>query len=315
MDLQPWHPRRLVLVTRDNAEVEHLLLQRRPELECRGRDLASVTAADLAWADVYVGAQWPPAGDLADVRWVHSPYAGVDALLDGRTWPSGTLLTRTVGGFASRIGEYCLARALAACQHLPAQFEAQQERRWQPQTARELRGSRTVVVGAGRIGQGIGRAFVAAGCTVDGVSRSGEAREPFGRVWPAAGLTEAVADAHWIILALPYTPGTDGLMDRAVLDACRGAFLINVGRGRTVDEAAMIEALQNGTLRGAALDVFEAEPLPESSPLWALPNIMISAHCAAWTLPEEAAGSFLEALEALEAGRTPPLLVDLTQGY
>ena len=77
----------------------------------------------------------------------------------------------------------------------------------------------------------------------------------------------------------------------------------------------MIEALQNGTLRGTALDVFETEPLPASSPLWALPNVMISAHCAAWTLPEEAAASFLEALHALEMGRTPPLLVDLTQGY
>jgi phosphoglycerate dehydrogenase-like enzyme len=305
----------MVLATRDNEAMTRLLAQHRPDLEVRDRTPGTATPADLAWADVYVGAQWPEAGDLADVRWVHSPYAGVDALLGGRAWPAGTLLTRTVGSFATRIGEYCLARALAACQHLPSLLEAQRARRWQPRTARDLHGSRVVVVGAGHIGRGIGRAFAAAGCAVDGVSRSGRAQEPFGRVWASEQMKDAVTGAAWVILVLPHTPDTERLVDRAVLDCCEGAFLINVGRGRTVDEAALVEALQNGTLRGAALDVFETEPLPDASPLWDLPNVMLSPHCAAWTLPEEAVADLLEALDALEAGCPLPVLVDPVRGY
>lgn len=311
-----WHPRRILLVTRDNDALAAYLGARKPVLQFRARTPEAVTADDLAWADAYLGPTPPAHGDLGTVRWVHSPFAGVDTLLTAAPrWPEGTLLTRTTGRFGERIGEYCLARALAVCQQLPALIAAQQQRTWAPRPLRYLRGSRVAILGTGTIGTGIARAFNAAGCTVVGISRRGLPRPPFAQVFPVTAIRQGLADAGWVILTLPLTDATAGLVGRETLAACQGAFLMNVGRGAVVEEDALITALQDGTLAGAALDVFETEPLPPSSPLWALPNVLISPHMAALTLVEEMGDSFLDALDDIEQGRRPGLAVNLRAGY
>jgi phosphoglycerate dehydrogenase-like enzyme len=117
------------------------------------------------------------------------------------------------------------------------------------------------------------------------------------------------------VLAAPLTPGTQHLVSREVLFACRGAILINVGRGQVVDERAIPGALDAGALRGAALDVFEVEPLAESSPLWQRSDVMVSPHVAGLTNIPAAAESFLETLGSIEAGQSPIGMVDRTRGY
>ena len=128
--------------------------------------------------------------------------------------------------------------------------------------------ARALIVGTGTVGAGIARAFQGLGCVVDGVSRSGQAREPFRAVSSIAGFAGAVAGAQWLVLACPLTEETFHLLNRDRLSACGGAYLVNVGRGMLVEEEALPEALDQQWLSGAALDVFEREPLPEESPLW-----------------------------------------------
>lgn len=138
---------------------------------------------------------------------------------------------------------------------------------------------------------------------------------PFAAVHRVDALADLVGDADWIVLVVPSTPETRGLVSRAVLARCRGAVLLNAGRGAVVDEAALPEALAQGWLRAAALDVFEREPLPADSPLWADPRVLVSPHISGLTTIEGAGSGFLECLGSLEAGLIPKWQVDRSAGY
>jgi len=128
-------------------------------------------------------------------------------------------------------------------------------------------------------------------------------------------LPALVGDAEWIMLAVPNTPASRHLFSRAVMAACRGAVLLNAGRGAVLEEAALPEALDKGWLSGAALDVFETEPLPATSPLWHDGRVMISPHLSGPTTAQGAAAGFLECLASLERGEVPKWQVDRLVGY
>ncbi|HEU5219923.1 MAG TPA: NAD(P)-dependent oxidoreductase, partial [Gemmatimonadales bacterium] len=175
--------------------------------------------------------------------------------------------------------------------------------------------TRVLVVGTGVVGRGIARAFQGAGCVVEGLSRKGASQEPFARVHPVAEFAAAVRGARWLVLACPLTEDTWHLMDRGRLSQCDGAYLINVGRGALVQEELLPEALDQGWLRGAALDVFETEPLPAASPLWDRPEVTVSPHISGLTTIPGAGNGFLATLAAVEAGQRPALAVDPARGY
>ena len=275
--------------------------------------LEDVSPDDVTWAEAIVGFRKPAAG-LGSVRWVHSIGAGVDAWLrDG--WPEGVLLTRTTESFAAPIGEWVAARLLAVCQDLRRLGRSQRERTWDEFTPRLLSGTSAIVVGTGDVGQGIAERLSALGVHVAGVSRSGRPRRGFGIVHPTTELMRLVGGYQWIILAAPLTDETRGLINRDLLEHTSGAWLVNVARGELVDESAMLEALEDGRLAGAALDVFATEPLPADSRLWAHPNVMISPHIAGVTTVDGAVKGFLETLDALERGEAPPRVVDTRLGY
>lgn len=128
-------------------------------------------------------------------------------------------------------------------------------------------------------------------------------------------LPDLAGNADWLVLSLPDTPATRGLVSRDVLARCRGAVLLNAGRGTVVDEAAIPEALDAGWLRAAALDVFVTEPLPTASPLWSDRRVMISPHISGLTTIDGAASGFLECVESLERGEWPRWTVDRARGY
>ena len=163
------------------------------------------------------------------------------------------------------MAEYCLEHALVLSQRILPFQRDQAMRRWAPVEPATLRGSTAVIVGAGLVGSAVAARFGALGCLTIGVSRHGRPRPPFDRVHAVEDLAEVVPTARWVILAAPLTPDTRGLVGARVLSRCRAAFLINVSRGELLDTAALLAALKTGTLAGAALDVFEEEPLPADS--------------------------------------------------
>ena len=301
--------RRVLIAHRLAVPMAEAIAAARPGLELRARQLKEVTADDLDWADTLVGFRRPPG--FGNVRWIHSIGAGVDGFtgVAEPSVPPAILLTRASQPFGREIGEYVVARVLAACQHLPRFAEDQRARRWAPHPPRRARGTRAIVVGMGEVGSGIAEALRAIGVAVTGVSRSGRGAEP------VSSLPDLVPDADWLVLAAPLTPETRHLVGRGLLERCRGAWLVNIARGGLVDEAALVEALDAGRLAGAALDVFEEEPLPEGSPLWAHPGVIFSPHVAGVTTVEGAVAGFLECLDALERGEVPRWAVDWARGY
>ena len=296
-------------------EIAAYLKTRRPDLICRVRTADTLSAGDCVWADALVGFTAPVDLEGASIRWVHSTGAGVDGLLRGPRWPAGVTLTRTTGELGDRIAEYCVAHALALAQRIHVFQRDQTKRRWAPVEPATLRGSTAVIVGTGSVGSAIAARFGALGCVTLGISRHGRPRSPFDRVHAVEHLAEVVPAARWVILAAPLTPDTLGLVGTNVLSRCRAAFLINVARGGLLDTGALLAALKTGTLVGAALDVFEEEPLPADSPLWRAPGVLVTPHIAGVTHVAEAGEAFLEALAQLEAGEPVPAAVDPARGY
>lgn len=308
--------RRVVIGQNAHVAMAQMIAARRPDLELRGAVYSDVSADDLAWADAYIGFKRPPLPSMGSVRWVQSTGAGVDSWLQAPELPREIILTRTPESFGPMIAEWALSRALAFVTKIPELAVAQREHRWAPSDIGMLRGSHAVVVGTGDVGSHIGTLFRALGCRVTGVSRTGRGDPAiFSAVHTTDALASVAATADWLILTVPLTPDTRGLVGKAVLSACKGAVLLNAGRGAVVQESLLPRALQEGWLRGAALDVFEVEPLPAESPLWDDARVMISPHVSGLTTIAGAVDGFLECLATFERGETPRWIVDRDRGY
>ncbi|MDB4916292.1 MAG: hypothetical protein JWM95_3936 [Gemmatimonadetes bacterium] len=308
---------RVLIGANHHLELADALREARPGLDLRSKVHTDVTADDLAWADSYVGFKRPPLSTMGNVSWVHCTGAGVDSWLYPVELPRHILLTRTSEPFGLVIAEWTLARAFAFSQNILTLAESQKHHEWTPLRGTPIRGTTTVVVGTGDLGVRIGRLFRAVGSEVLGVSRTGRGDdEVFSQVANVSKLTEMAEKADWLILTLPLTSETRGLVGRDVLRACKpSTVLINAGRGAVVDQALVPEAIDRGWIAGAALDVFEIEPLPANSPLWDHPRIMISPHCSGLnTIAGEVTG-FLECLTEIEHGARPTRAVDRDRGY
>ncbi len=306
----------VVIGANAHAELTDALRRARPDLTIRGNVYTELTADDLAWGDTYIGFRRPPHATMGNIRWVHCTGAGVDSWLFPNELPKDILLTRTAESFGPMIAEWALARALAFSQQLLDLARHQHRHEWKPRDVAMLRGTTAVVVGTGDVGTHVGRLFRSMGCDVLGVSRSGRGDDSvFSALASTSSLALVAAKADWLIVTLPLTSETRGLIGREVLQACRGAVLMNAGRGVVVDEALLPEALDKGWLRGAALDVFDAEPLPAESPLWADARVMISPHISGITTIDGAVTGFLECLAALERGERPRWIVDRERQY
>ena len=187
------------------------------------------------------------------------------------------------GVHAVPLAEWSIFGLLAFTKQLPRLRRDAAERRWEHYPLDELRGQTLLVVGVGAIGLEVARLASAFGMRVVGVKRHAAEQLPhLDAVHPPGELRELVGDAHAIVVTLPLTDETRGLIDRETISRMReGAIFVNVGRGKVVDEEALIEALRSGKLAGAALDVTAKEPLPADSPLWELENVILSPHTAA----------------------------------
>ena len=314
--LTPVSTKHVVIGAQAHAPLAEALHRARPDLAIRGNTYTEVTADDLAWGDTYIGFRRPPLATMGNIRWVHCTGAGVDSWLFPDELSRDILLTRTAESFGPMIAEWALARALGFSQQLLDLAQHQLRREWAPRDVATLRGTTAVIVGTGDVGTHVGRLFRSMGCDVLAVSRSGGGDESvFSARSRVSSLATVASKADWLIVTLPLTSHTRGLIGREVLRACRGAVLMNAGRGAVVDEALLPEALDKGWLRGAALDVFETEPLPRESPLWNDARVMISPHISGITTTEGAVSGFLACLAALERGERPKWIVDRERQY
>lgn len=222
-----------------------------------------------------------------DVEWVHSIQAGVDRFPHERFRDAGIVLTNSTGIHGDAIGETVAGYILAFARRLHEHVRHQQQREWsQPEwdDAWTIAGETACVVGLGGLGSGIVDRLTGLDLDVVGVRRTPTPEPGVDTIYTPAALETAVSDVRFVILAVPLTEQTRGLVDEDILEAMRDdAYLINVARGHVVDQEALVNALETDRIAGAALDVFETEPLPESSPLWEMDEVIVSPHSGAFT--------------------------------
>jgi glyoxylate/hydroxypyruvate reductase A len=226
------------------------------------------------------------------LRWIQGTSAGVGRLVERVGLGGSPVVVTTASGVHARpLAEFALLAMLMFGKDVLRLVEEQRAHRWERHAGEEVRGKVVCVVGLGKIGREVARLAGALDARVVGTVRvpAGRRAEDLDveRLLPAEGLDELLPGADVIVLTAPHTDATTQLLDRRRLALLKpGAILVNVARGDCVDETALVEALREGRLRGAALDVFAEEPLPADSPLWDLPNVYVSPHSASTVAAE-----------------------------
>jgi len=252
----------------------------------------------------------------ANVRWVQSMGAGVDDLVADKTIPSGISITRIVDQFGAYIAEYVFTYLLYLTKDVQRMRASQLERKWDAFLTGTLGGKKMGVAGLGSIGVEIVRKAAAFDMTVHGLSISGANADIVDRHYAATQWPAFVSDLDVLVLTLPLTPATEHVINRDVLMKMKpGAWLVNVGRGKVVTEQDLVDVLQSGHLGGAVLDVFEQEPLPQDSPLWSLPNAILTPHISGPSTLEGVGRFFLDNLARYISGTPLCGLVNRAVGY
>jgi len=253
------------------------------------------------------------------LEWIHVAAAGVDTLLFDGLRESRVTVTNARGVFDRPIAEFVLASVLAHAKRLHESHDLQREAVWRHRETRTVAGARALVVGTGGIGREIARLLRAVGLRVRGAGRTARTDDvDFGDVVASADLVHQVGWCDYLINAVPLTPQTRGLINADVFAALRpSAHLVNVGRGATVVQHELAEALVAGRFDGASLDVFEDEPLPVDSPLWSIPGVVVSAHMSGDVIGwrDVLARQFVANAERWLQGEPLENVVDTALGY
>ena len=292
--------------------------------EARFFDSEADALADAAGAEILFTGSLALVGAAKALKWLCVPSAGVEPYLPREVYGSpDAVLTNSSGAYGVTIAEHIVMVAIAMMRRQPEYDRILARREWRRDLViRSIRGSRITLLGTGDIGRETAmrlRAFAPESIT--GVNRSGRDAGPlFDRTLPVSELDDVLPETDLLVMSLPGTPATNGLMDRRRLALLpKDAFLVNVGRGNAVDEAALVELMQGGHLGGAALDVFSVEPLPKDHPLWDCPRVLITSHTAGnmtlgYTV-DRIVEMFLEDFENYCAGRPMAHMVDRALGY
>ena len=261
------------------------------------------------------------------LRWIHAPTAAVHQLLFPELAQSDVVLTNAREVHGPVVAEHVIALVFALAKKIPQAAWLQQKRTWGQDAIwndgprpREIAGATLGLIGLGSIGRTVARMAAALGMRVIAVREHTEKEKPEGvtAVYAAAQLTDLLSQSDYVVVAAPLTEATRGMINTERLAAMRpDAYLINVGRGPQVDETALADALRSRRIAGAALDVFEQEPLPADSPLWELENLLITPHTAGLTekLWQRHFALFSDNLRRYLAGERLLFVVDKQKGY
>ncbi len=225
--------------------------------------------------------------EAGKLRWVQSIGVGFETMLYPEMIESDVVITNTAGAFDAAMAEQALAFMLAHARGLMRYERDRKDRIWDrhTDTVFQIHGKTACVLGLGSIGRSIAARLNALGLAVTAVDAQ-VTTPPTGveRLYRADELLHAIADADYVVVALPQTENTTGLIDETCFSRMKeSAFLVNIARGPIVNEADLVRALQEKRIAGAGLDVFEEEPLPDSSPLWDMPNVLFAPHSAGYS--------------------------------
>lgn len=246
-------------------------------------------------------------GGARRLRWIHSLGAGVETLPFDLLRKTDVIVTNSRGIYADGLAEFAIAAMLSFAKDFRRLVQNQAERKWEPFTVQRLEGATAGIIGFGSIGRAIGSRAEALGMRVLTSRRT-----------QGMPIDDVIAASDYVVISAPLTEETRGLMSRDRIALMRpSAVLVNVSRGAIVDEAALTSTLSEGRIRGAALDVFEVEPLPQVSPLWSLQNVLISPHSADRTSDshDRAAALFARNLECFRTDQPLENPVDKLAGY
>jgi phosphoglycerate dehydrogenase-like enzyme len=242
-------------------------------------------ASSMADADVLL--TWDlPTQNLASIapnlKWIHCIGAGVEHMLPMNWIPDGVCLTNNKGVHSAKAGEFGLMALLMLHSHIPAVVTNQKNRIYDSLYASPMKGRTVAILGTGSLGGAIARQIRTLGVHVIGINRSGRAVEGCDEVVRTEGLDDILPRADYLVAATPDTPQTSGLLDRRRLDLLKpDAGIVNIGREAVMDYGALCDKLEEGSLRGAILDVFNPEPIDRDSRLWNTPNLIITPHISA----------------------------------
>jgi D-2-hydroxyacid dehydrogenase (NADP+) len=315
MGVKRMEVRNILVTGRIYQEMEQILLKEKIDKDFRFVSENEVSREDLLWADAYVGFRPTENFQFGNMKWVHSLGAGVDSFLFNREWKEDVLLTRTICSFGQKISEYCLSYILRDLQCHDVYAWYQLKRQWKQVAPKSIQEQNIVIYGTGGIGQEVAKNLGSLGVKPIGVSRSGTAKPYFSQVVPVSQAADVLVKADWVINTLPLTKETYMLFNDEFFCCLQNAGFINVGRGATVDDEALLNALEKRYVRLAVLDVFTKEPLASDSPLWQHPNVIITPHISALTSPEEAVQCFLTTLKNIEENKPIVNKVDVLKGY
>jgi phosphoglycerate dehydrogenase-like enzyme len=286
---------------------------------------AAEWAALVAEAEVMFDVDRASLGDLARqaprLRWIQLSSSGVGHLVE-RMGPGDRpiVVTNAAGVHATPLAEFVLFAMLYFAKRMPRVLADQRRHHWERFALDTLPGKTLGIVGFGHVDRAIARLARGAGLRIVAVRRTSalSGSPDVDVVYPPAGLRTLLHESDYVVLIVPLTPETTGLLGKAELSAMKsGAVLINVGRGQLVDEPALVDALRSGHLGGAALDVFASEPLPASSPLWDLPNVLVTPHSMSTALGENElmVDLFCDNLRRYLAGEALRNVFDRERGY
>ena len=256
-----------------------------------------------------------------NLRWVHTFAAGLDRVLFPELVESAVPLTNGSGTFSEILGEYAMAAILFFAKDMRRMVRSQEAGIWDPFDVAEISRQTLGVVGYGDIGRSVAARARALGMRVFASKRrppSGGADAFAETIFPPERHVEMLSQCHYVVVATPLTPETRGLLGETEIRAMRpDAVLINLGRGPVIDEAALLRALEEKRIKGAALDVFDQEPLPAGHPFYGLGNVLLSAHCADRTddFWAKAMRSFLDNFERFRKGEPLRSVADKRLGY
>jgi phosphoglycerate dehydrogenase-like enzyme len=310
---------KILILSRQAEEYQHLLEAAKlpdiqifsatdvPKAKAAGSDFEIIFGEPRLMRDLLAS--------LPRLRWVQSMSAGVEQLLDP-SLPRDYLLTNARGVFGGLMSEYVFGYILYHERHIFERYQAQQEHRWDRSTTGMIRGKTIGLLGVGSIGAHLARTAKHFGMTVRGYTRSSESCSEVDRYFHGDTLLDFAKGLDYLVSVLPNTSETYHIVDASLLNALPPhALFINVGRGSALDESALIEALTTKKIAGAVLDVFEHEPLPKEHPFWNTPNLLITFHTSAPSLPADIAQLFIENYRRFLSNEELMYRVDFVRGY
>ncbi|WP_413113820.1 D-2-hydroxyacid dehydrogenase [Thaumasiovibrio sp. DFM-14] len=249
------------------------------------------------------------------LQWLQSTFAGIDALTT-LTQRTDYLLTNIRGVFGPLIAEYVIGYLCHYYRTFDQYAQQQRDNVWQPHHSLSLQGKSILILGTGSIGSHLAKMCKCMGMKVLGLNRSGIVRSlDFDQIYNFTQLQQALAQAEVVVSTLPSTPETHNLLNHNTLSQCRNTLLFNVGRGDTLSESALLDALEAGYIRHAWLDVFKVEPLPPSHAFWAHNGISITPHVAAESFPDQVFNIFSRNYLCWHRGEPLDGVVDFAKGY